>query len=111
MKRGTKLINCTNHPVRMNDGTVIEPSGVVARTFPVFEDAGEEDGMPVFHEKYGHTIGLPRPQKGVIYVVSQTLLRAAKQYGRRDCLSPASRHPEAVRNKSGELISVPGFVK
>ena len=107
----SKFVNCTDHIIRFNDGTVIEPSGSVSRTSPEFELIGEVNSIPEYRQRYGSTIGLPRPEKGTIYIVSQSSLKAAKQFGRKDCRAPSTMHPETVRDEDGKVISVSGLIK
>ena len=52
---------------------------------------------------------MPAPKEGVFYIVSGLVMQAMK--GKRsDLVSPATGHPEAVREK-GLIKSVPGFVR
>ena len=51
---------------------------------------------------------LPEPEDGIVYIVSA--LVAAACHARKDVVSPATGHPNAVR-KDGQVYSVPGFVR
>lgn len=73
----SRLINCTPHAIHLNDGAVIEPSGIVARVSATFQQAepifGKVDIDPairytktvevaVFEESFGEIIDLPGPE-------------------------------------------------
>lgn len=59
---------------------------------------------------YCNITGLPAQKKDVYYIVSVFVLLAAKAAGRKDCVAPATGHPDCVRN-DGFIVSVPGFVQ
>lgn len=134
------IINCTPHPITINNGTVFAPSGAIARVSVAFSsgqcpvDAAITGGgcqeaqelgfcmqeclhretinnIPVFSQQFGQIQGLPDPQPDTYYIVSGLVLDAAKAAGRTDCLAPATGHHETVRNAQGHIVSVPGFVK
>ena len=101
----TKYVNLTPHPVRLNDGREFPPSGTVARvaaSYTPFDENG------VCRAVFGPVQGLPDPQPGVIYIVSALVAQAAR---RDDVVSPATGHPLARRDASGQIVSVPGFVR
>ena len=52
----TDFINCTPHPIKMNDGRVFAPSGSVARVSSTFT---EPDGNGVCKVVYGDLTGVP----------------------------------------------------
>ena len=52
--------------------------------------------------------GLPAPEEGVYLIVSALVAQAAK---RADVVSPATGHPDVVRDQKGQIASVPGFVR
>jgi hypothetical protein len=98
-------VNLTPHPVRLNDGREIPPSGTVARvtaTYTPFDENG------VCQAVFGPVQGLPEPQAGTIYIVSAMVAQAAR---RPDVVSPATGHPLAKRDQNGQILSVPGFVR
>jgi len=100
-----QFVNLTPHAINLNDGRVFPPSGVVARvssTHTPFDENG------VASLTFGEVQGLPEPQDGVLLIVSALVASAAK---RPDVVSPASGHPEVVRNEKGHIVSVPGFVR
>lgn len=65
--------------------------------------------VPVYTVSYGEISGLPEPEDGVAYIVSALLLAATKEAGRKDCVAPASGHPDVLRNEKGHIV--PGFVR
>ena len=100
-----KFINLTPHAIVLNDGRRFEPSGVTARVSST-HTAFNEDG--VARVEFGAVSGLPAEiQPGVYYVTSALVASAAK---RPDVVSPATGHPDTVRDEKGHIQSVPGFV-
>ncbi len=121
--------NLTPHQIVLNDGTIYETEGVarVSATFSEFSSEG------VCSQEFGEITGLPesRPNSrdshcclhnkyctacgecgyGTYYIVSGLVLAAAQAAGRTDCVAPATGHPETIRNESGHIVSVPGFVR
>lgn len=98
------FVNCTPHAITLNDGTVYEPSGTVARissSFTNFDAAG------ICSVKYGELTGVPDPQPGTFYIVSAMVLSACN---RPDLVAPATGHPSCIR-ENGFIKSVPGFVR
>ena len=99
------FINLTPHAIALNDGRVFEPSGVTARvtsTHSPFVNG-------VSRVEFGEVSGLPAEiQEGVYYITSALVAQASK---RPDVVSPATGHPETVRNEKGHIVSVPGFVR
>lgn len=102
----TFFYNYTQHKITLNDGTSFDSMGVarVSNDFTKFDD------NKICKVTYGNIIGLPAPKKGVYYIVSALVLSAAKAAGRKDCVAPATGHPDCVR-KDGFIVSVPGFVQ
>ena len=99
-----QFINLTPHTINMNDGAAYAASGVVARVANAHTPF-DENGVASI--EWGEVTGLPAPQDGVLYIVSALVAQAAK---RPDVVSPASGHPDVVRN-NGQIVSVPGFVR
>ena len=100
----TNFVNCTPHPIKLNDGTMFNPSGTVARVSSSFTDF--KDG--VCKVVYGDLTGVPDPQPGTLYIVSAMVLAASS---RTDLVAPATGHPDCVRSDKGFIVSVPGFVR
>ena len=99
-----KFVNLTPHDIRLNDGTVYPPDGTVARVETVY---GQPDRDGIVNVYFGQTIGLPAPAPGVFWIVSGMVAEAARQMGRKDCVCPATGHPDAKRNDKGQIVSVP----
>jgi len=100
-----KIVNLTPHQVRLNSGAEFAPSGTVARVRAEYTGP-DEDGIYVV--TFGQVQNLPAPEPGTLYVVSAMVAQAAK---RADVVSPATGHPEAIRDASGQIKSVPGWVR
>lgn len=98
--------NYTPHPIFLNSGLSYASEGVarVSNSFTEFD----HDGICTVN--YGAITGLPKPQEGVLYIVSALVLSAAKAAGRTDCVAPATGHPDCIR-ENGFIKSVPGFVR
>ena len=99
-----KFVNYTPHDIVLNDGTIY-PSLGSARVSAEFRQMNEI----LYSQKFGDIIGLPEPEENTIYIVSSIVLSAAKEAGRRDCVAPATGHPDCIR-ENGFIKSVPGFV-
>ena len=101
-----KFINLTPHTITLNNGASYASQGVcrVSNSFTSFDDNGVCDVV------YGDIVGLPEPSANTLYIVSALVLSAAKAAGRKDCVAPATGHPDCVR-KDGFIVSVPGFVR
>ncbi len=109
------FINLTPHDITVfvGDGSIVIPaSGTVARVSSIYTHVGDIDGIPVSEVSYGDVHGLPQPMDGVIYVVSALVLNALKAKGvnRTDVVAPDT-DKGAVRDTSGRIIGVRGFIK
>lgn len=62
--------------------------------------AGGIDGIPIKSVTYGEIEGLPEPQEGVYYIVSELVAAAAAKIGRVDCLAPGA----LVRDKNNPSL-------
>ena len=100
-----KFVNLTPHAISLNCGTTFPPSGIVAR---VSTRHTPFDGDGIAELSFGEVADLPDPEEGTIYIVSGLVASAAK---RADVVSPATGHPDTVRNEKGHIVSVPGFVR
>ena len=105
-----ELINLTKHDVVLNSGEVFPKSGMVARVDGGLESAGHIGGWQMYRRKSQAISGLPAEDETQIYIVSAIVLHAANARGRRDCIAPASFHPDVVRDKNRKVVSVPGFI-
>ena len=101
-----KFINATPHEIKLNDGRIFEPSGVLPRVSQVMSDF-DDNGIAI--QSFGEVEGLPEAAPEVVYIVSAMVLSAAKD--RKDLVAPATNHKNTVRNEKGHIVSVPGFVK
>ena len=102
------FVNLTPHSIKLNDGTIFEPSGVIARVAADLQEVGTINGVKLFRQTFGEVEGLPEEIPGTIYIVSAMVLAASN---RNDLIAPATSHKDVVRNENGQIISVPGFVK
>lgn len=92
--RFNKLVNLTSHPVVIfhygthDVKTTIEPSGEVFRCYGDNPVIGMVDGVDIAQE-YTETItGLPKAQKGVLYIASRRAAEYAWSMGRHDVACP-----------------------
>ena len=101
----TTFKNYTPHSIVLNDGRIFPSMGVarVSNSFSEFKN-------DICSVSYGDIVGLPESKEDTIYIVSAIVLSAAKAAGRKDCVAPATGHPNCVR-KDGFIVSVPGFIK
>ena len=99
------ILNYTPHSITLNDGTVY-PSVGIARVSAEFKQIGKL----FYSQEFGDIVGLPEPKEDTIYIVSFMVLLATYEAGRRDCVAPATGHPDCIRDKNGFIKSVPGFV-
>jgi hypothetical protein len=105
------MINLTPHEIKMNNGAIYQPSGTIARVSSAFANNNEfMDGSPIFNVEFGEVIGLPGQCDGYAYIVSAMVLSALGG-SRSDVFAPATGHPDCKRNESGQIVSVPGFVR
>lgn len=102
-----KFINLTPHAIKLNDGTIFEPSGVVARVTADLQEVESLGGFQVYRQTFGEVTGLPEEKFGIVYIVSAMVLAASD---RNDLIAPATGHKDVVRNEAGHIVSVPGFV-
>ena len=101
-----KFINLTPHNIRLNDGRIFEPSGVVARVSTSFTEFKNDISKLI----YGDVINLPSIiDDNIVYIVSALVLSALNGY-RPDVVAPATGHPDCIRDSNGYIVSVPGFV-
>ena len=101
-----KFVNCTMHPIDLNDGTVIPTSDSVARVAASFTPF---DSNGLCGQVFGTVTGLPDPKPDTFDIVSAMVL-AALTGSRPDVVAPATGHPDCNR-KNGRIMSVPGFVQ
>lgn len=98
----SRVVNCTPHPVTIVENGVvvrtIPTSGEVARLSVSTEPAGVVLGIPVTRTVFGEPVGLPEPEIGTCYIVSQLVKNALPE--RDDLVVPA----EVVRDAAGNVV-------
>ena len=99
-----KFINCTPHPIVLNDGKVFAVTDNVARVSSSFTTFDADGICKVIYEA---TTGVPVPAKDTKYIVSSLVFGASD---RDDLVVPATGHKDCVRDDKGFIISVPGFI-
>ena len=102
------FVNCTPHAIKLNDGRVFEPSGLIARVSQTISNF-DENGIAV--QSFGLVTNLPEKRYGTVYIVSAMVLGRAQAEGRDDVVAPATGHKDCVRDDAGRIVSVPGFLK
>jgi hypothetical protein len=102
------LKNYTPHEVSIFSslGEKIEtlPTLGIARVLETTTTGIPVNGIPVVSKKYSEVTGLPEPEDGVIFVVSQMVLSAMKD--RRDIMCPDTGSESSVRDSEGKLLGV-----
>ena len=98
----SRVVNCTPHPVTIVvNGVVVKTiptSGEVARLSVSTEPAGEVMGISVTRTLFGEPVGLPEPEVGTCYIVSQLVKNALPE--RDNLVVPA----EVVRDAAGNIV-------
>ena len=97
------LVNLTPHAIVLNDGTIFEKSGTIARVSATLTEVRK--GM--FVQEFGEVENLPAPKQNTLFIVSLLVFSATD---RKDVIAPASGHKDVVRNEAGQIVSVPGFI-
>jgi len=116
-KQPVTLVNLTPHDIVIyhEDGKtvklVIRASGQVARATARRKKIGEINGIPVYRNEFSEVEGLPKPKRGVIYIVSSLVQQALKLRGikRKDIVSPDTSPEGVVRDKNGRILGTKGF--
>lgn len=87
----------------------IIPSHGIARVATAETEDGEISGVPVLKQEYGSIVGLPKPRRGVYYIVSGLTAQAARAQGRtvEDLLLTT----RLVRNDSGTIVGCAAFAR
>lgn len=102
-----KIVNCTPHKLNIHTpaGVVtMEPSGIIPRVETVEESLPPIEGIPLVTSAYGQISGLPDPEEGTFFVVSQLVAAAAK---REDLLFPG----KLLRDEKGRPCGCEGLAK
>ena len=106
-KSNIQFVNCCKHDITLNDGRVFKPSGAIAEVS--METSEPVDGIAI--QRFGKITGLPEPKENTFYICSALVAERAAVEGRNDVVSPATRHPLAVRNEKQQVVSVPFFLR
>lgn len=111
-----RLTNLTPHTINIQTGTgviAVPPSGDIARVRAGYEETGslstEQGPVSAFCATFGVVDGLPEPTPDTAYIVSGMVMSALAG-SRTDCASPATGHPDCVRDEHGRIESVPGLI-
>jgi hypothetical protein len=101
--------NCTPHAITVrpdgdSDGVTIPPSGIIPRVTVSTVPDGDCDGLPVVRTTFGQVEGLPDAEGGVWLVVSSVVL-AALQGSRPDCVAPDTSPASAIRDDGGRIVA------
>lgn len=104
-----KIINCCNHNVEIcdKDGNIVkvyEPSGHWARVRQDVSIIDYIDGIPVKVRNNNRIVGLPEPEEGTFYIVSDILRDACPE--RKDLLSCGGKYYE----RNGRIRGWTAFV-
>jgi len=104
------IINCTPHTITIvspdGEKIIFESSGFVSRVAMETIETSYINGIPVKHIKFGAPTEIPEPKENTLYIVSAMVAQASD---RDDLISPDTG--SAIRDESGNIIGVPGFVK
>jgi hypothetical protein len=100
-----QLINLTPHEVHdLNTGTVIPPSGTVARVGKCTTRVEHINNIPVYRTTFeGEVENLPEPKPDTVYIVSALYLNAIPAE-RTDVVCPGN-----VKKVNGKIIGCYGF--
>lgn len=102
-----EYVNLTDSDVVMNDGRVFARSTEFAK--PAVDLGYGDVSDDCFQIKVFIAKQLPPVVEGRRYIVAPlTMLMCG---GRKDFVSPASAHPDAVVDADNRLVSVPGFFR
>lgn len=110
-----KIVNLTPHSLTVyGPAGVLElpASGTLARVRSTTGVISEVNGIPVNRVEFQPIVGLPDPQPGIIYLVSNIILTAlrALRIHRSDVVAPATGPNDGcVRNAQGHVQAVTRF--
>lgn len=97
-----KFVNLTPHEINVmgisGDVITIPTSGTVARLKTGIAQIGEAEGVRFTKTVFGEPEGLPEPEDGVVFLVSQLIKNALPR--RSDLGVPA----EIVRDAEGKIL-------
>jgi hypothetical protein len=103
-----KLVNLTPHAINIanEDGEivrVIPPSGTVARVTSKAVPRPPIDGVPFVETVLGKVEGLPNPDGGTYYIVSQFIISALPTWPN---LVRPDTGPSCLRDDNGQIVAV-----
>lgn len=106
------LINLTPHNINVIDGdgilTTIPPTTPAARITTSYKLVGHVNGFPINVAVYDlDAENLPEPAEDTMYIVSTIVASTIK---RQDLIAPDTGKT-AVRDESGQIVAVRGFVQ
>lgn len=104
--RYERLVNLCEHVINLPNGLVLPAceKGKGARVAVTRKPVGIRCGVPAFVPLYGDVEGLPDPEEGTVYVVSN-LVRGRVLPGRIDLASPGLQQ----RDQEGRVIGADGL--
>ncbi len=112
------FVNLTPHELNImrSDGTWLSlpPSGEVARVVTEVKIVRQVDGVDIYVSDVKGIIGLPLPERGKHYIVSNVLLSVAKDFKsvKEHLIKNSLYAPgELIRNELGQPIGCVGLVK
>jgi len=106
------FFNFMKTPVMLNDGSVFPSNGeTLELRINSHNVIRKTNSLITFFEEDFNIRGLPEKRFGTYYIVPNEIRMMAKLSGRKDFVSPALNHPDVVKDKEGNVISVPGFVR
>jgi hypothetical protein len=93
-----RLVNLTAHNLHLPNGFTIPRATFPARAQERVYEAGEAEGVRLVYVQYDTVSGLPDPEPGVLYVVSQIVRQTCPE--RADLASPG----EMVKDEHRRII-------
>ena len=93
-----KLINLTPHKINITGYGIVEPSGILARSYSHLMLLDTLQGVPIMVSELGGVSNLPDPKRGVMYIVPSHVRIAVPDRG--DLASPV----KLIRDTHGQVI-------
>lgn len=107
-----KFVNCTTHKI------VVQPERGITYSYPVLRngtvarletkkvDAGIINGVPVIKRIIGEAVGVPEPERGVMYITSFVVAQKLWAKGRLDVVAPGT----PIRDNEGRIVATKNLV-
>lgn len=106
------VVNYTPHDITVGDITY-PPCGIVARVEESYETVGEtcevKQGKVKFYKGNEEFPLQAHEFDGTVNIVSAMVFEQTKNWMTGVWVSPATGHPDVVRNAKGQIFSVPAF--